>query len=90
MLKFLKNYAYAVRILPSKESWNCYHLENFWNAVRQPSHNTRVKILESLLSGGRLECDAPTLALHGSNESWNRYHPEEVWNVMCPHSHYMG
>jgi hypothetical protein len=37
------NYAYAVKILPSKESWNCYHPEDFWNAVRQHSHNTRVK-----------------------------------------------
>jgi hypothetical protein len=42
-INFKKNYAYAVKILPSKESWNCYHPEDFWNAVRQHSHNTIVK-----------------------------------------------
>jgi hypothetical protein len=41
MLKFLKTD--AVQILPSKKSWNCCHPEDFWNAVRQHSHSTRVK-----------------------------------------------
>jgi hypothetical protein len=59
--------------------------------------NTRTiqekEILESLPSRGRLECDVPTLALHGSKESWNRSHPEDDYTAMCQHSHcrgYMG
>jgi hypothetical protein len=38
-----KNYAYAVKILPSKESWNYYHLEDFCNAVCQHSHYTGIR-----------------------------------------------
>jgi hypothetical protein len=49
-----------------------------------------VKVLPSeelLPYGGLLECDVPTLALHGSKESWKHDHPENVWNAMCQHTH---
>jgi hypothetical protein len=99
-LTFKKN-AYAVKILPSKESWNCYHPEDFWNAMCQRSHYTGVRnpgivtarrtfgmrctntrttrelgIWKSLPSGRLMECDVPTLALHG-DYVWNYHHKDK-------------
>jgi hypothetical protein len=37
-----KNFAWAVKILPSKESRNCYHLEEVLNAMCHHSHYTEV------------------------------------------------
>jgi hypothetical protein len=41
----LKNYAYPVKILPNKESWNCYHPEDFWNVAS----NTRTTLEQGIL-----------------------------------------
>jgi hypothetical protein len=41
-LNLKKKYVYVVKILPSKEFWNCYHPGDFLNAECQHSYNTRV------------------------------------------------
>jgi hypothetical protein len=44
-----------------------HHPEEFWNAVCQHLHNTGVRNPGIVPSGGSLECNVPTLALHGIN-----------------------
>jgi hypothetical protein len=56
-----KKYASAVEILLRKESWNCYHPEDFWDAMCQYRYYIRYLW--------------PTLALHGINgDSAGNYH----------------
>jgi hypothetical protein len=56
-----------------------------YTGVRNPVIDTNRRTL-SIPTGGRSECDVPTLALHRSKESWKHYHPEDVWNAMCQHT----
>jgi hypothetical protein len=35
MFKFLQKYGAEVKILQSKDSWYCYHSEDFWNVMYQ-------------------------------------------------------